>query len=607
MILSRRTLTRGLASTALAAASAAVLFASTGPALAAPPQTAAARHAAAHHPHHATGRPRVTAGHDVIANLFEWPWTSVAGECTNRLGPAGYGAVQVSPPQESVTVANHPWWEVYQPVSYQLTSRMGNRSQFSAMVNACHAAGVKVYADAVINHMTGQGNTGYGGTTFPDKYDYPGLYSSNDFHHYPGDCPESDGQIHNYGSQTEVQECELVSLSDLRTESDYVRGKIAGYLNDLLGLGVDGFRVDAAKHINTNDLAAIESKLTRSAYIFQEVMYGAGDAVQPSQYEGTGSLLEFRYGQTLKSTFGGGNIADLQNFGNSGMEPSGKAVSFVDNHDTQRNGSTLSYKDGTTYTLADEFMLGWNYGTPNVMSSFDFSNNDQSPPADGNGMVSTVSCGNGWECEHRRAQVTGMVGFHNAVAGTGIGNWWSDGSNQIAFSRGDKGFMAIDKEGGTLSRTFATGLPSGVYCDVVHGSVSGGSCTGPTVTVDGSGNAAIQVGAMDSVAIDAASRVGGTSGTTAVTFHVNATTNLGQNVYVVGSIPALGSWDTSRAVPLSAATYPVWAGTAGLPTGTAFQYKYIKKDGNGTVTWESDPNRTATAGGTTMDINDTWR
>ena len=446
-------------------------------------------------------------GPGVIASLFEWPWTSVADECTNVLGPDGYGAVQVSPPQESITVDAHPWWEVYQPVSYQLTSRMGSRDQFAAMVSACHDAGVQVYADAVLNHMTGQGDTGYGGTTFPDKYDYPGLYGSQDFHHYPDDCPQSDGQIHDYGNQTEVQQCELVSLSDLRTESDYVRGTLAGYLNDLIGLGVDGFRLDAAKHVNPDDIAAIESRLTEQTYIYQEVSYGAGEAVQPAQYEQTGSLLEFRYGTSLKSAFDG-RLADLAGLGTSrdpkGMEPSDLAVSFVDNHDTQRNGSTLSYKDGAKYTLANVFLLGWDYGTPKVMSSFAFDDGDQSPPAGADGMVSTVDCANGWVCEHRRPQIVGMVGFHNAVAGTQVANWWDDGSSRIAFGRGDKGFVAINDEAETMTETLQTGLPAGTYCDVTDGAAADGGCTGTTVTVGSDGTAQLTVPPTDAVAIDVA-------------------------------------------------------------------------------------------------------
>jgi alpha-amylase len=547
--------------------------------------------------------------HDVIANLFEWNWPSVASECTNVLGPHGYGAVQVAPPEDSLTRDGHPWWEVYQPGDYDVNSRMGTRAQFTSMVSACHAAGVKVYADAVINHMTGQGSTTYGGRSF-GKYDYPGIYSSADFHHYPGDCPQSDGQIHDYNNFTEVTECELVGLSDLRTESDYVRGKIADYLNDLLGIGVDGFRVDAAKHIGSPDMKAIEGKLSKSAYIYQEVMPGSPGDLAPSAFEGSGDLLEFVYGQKLKEQFNG-SIANLRSFGQSwGFEPSDKAVVFVANHDTERNGSTLSYKDGSKNTLATIFSLAWGYGTPQVYSGFDFTGSDDSPPSDSSGRVTSTNCASGWQnCLDRT--LGGMVGWHNAVKGTSVANWWSDGANQIAFGRGAKGYVAINNSGSALSRTFATGLPAGTYCDVVGGGVSGGKCTGTAVTVDSSGNATFQVNPGSAVAIDVAAtgQGGGSgSGSVRVTFNENATTAFGQNVYVVGSIPALGNWAPGSAVALSSANYPTWSATVALPTGTAFQYKYIKKNTDGSITWESDPNRSYTTGtGATATINDTWR
>src|SRR5262249_3915507 len=156
---------------------------------------------------------------------------------------------------------------------------------------------------------------------------------------------------------------ELSSLSDLRTETDYVRGEIAGYLNDLLGIGVDGFRVDAAKHIGSPDLKAIEAKLTPSPYIHPEGMPGRPGDPAPRAFDGSGDLLEFVYGQKLKEQFNG-SIANLQSFGQSwGFEPGDKAVVFVANHDTERNGSTLSYKDGAKYQLATIFSLAWGYGT----------------------------------------------------------------------------------------------------------------------------------------------------------------------------------------------------------------------------------------------------
>ncbi len=548
-----------------------------------------------------------TGAHDVIANLFEWNWPSVASECTNVLGPQGYGAVQVAPPEDSLSRDGHPWWEVYQPGDYNINSRMGDRAAFTSMVSACHAAGVKVYADAVINHMTGQGAVTYGGVGF-SKYNYPGIYSSNDFHNYPNDCPQSDDQIHDYNNTTEVTKCELSSLSDLRTESDYVRGKIAGYLNDLLSIGVDGFRVDAAKHIGEGDMQGIEAKLSRSAYIYQEVMPGSPGDSSPGAFEPSGDLLEFVYGQKLKEQFNG-NISNLQSFGQSwGFEPSNKAVVFVANHDTERNGSTLSYKDGAKNKLATIFSLAWGYGTPQVYSGFDFNASDDSPPSDSSGHVTGTNCSSGWQGCLDRA-MGGMVGWHNAVNGTSVANWWSDGANQIAFSRGSKGYVAINNSGSTLSRTFATGLPAGTYCDVVSGGASGGSCTGTAVTVDGSGNASFSVNPGSAVAFDTAvTGSGGGTGSVKVTFNENATTSFGQNVYVVGSIPALGNWAPASAVALSSANYPVWSAAVNLPSGTTFQYKYLKKNSDGSVTWESDPNRSYTTGtGATSTINDSWR
>jgi alpha-amylase len=193
-----------------------------------------------------------------------------------------------------------------------------------------------------------------------------------------------------------------------------------------------------------------------------------------------------------------------------------------------------------------------------------------------------------------------------------MGNWWTDGNNQVAFSRGSAGFVAINREGGSLTRTFSTGLAAGTYCDVIHGDVSGTTCTGPTVTVNSAGQATITVAAMDAVAIHAGSLVtgGGGGGPTQVqvTFHENATTFFGQNVFVVGSIPALGNWDPNAAIALSAATYPVWAATATLPASTTFQYKYIKKNPDGSVTWESDPNRAfGTPASGAVTLNDSWR
>ncbi|MEU8367619.1 alpha-amylase [Micromonospora tulbaghiae] len=435
----------------------------------------------------------------VIVQLFEWNWTSVAAECTSTLGPKGYGYVQVSPPQEHVN--SSPWWVSYQPVSYRIESRKGTRAQFQSMVNTCHAAGVKVIVDAVVNHMSGQdnGGTGWAGSSY-GHYNYPGVYSAQDFH-YCGRNGNND--IANYNDRYEVQNCELVNLADLKTESEYVRGRLAAYLNDLLSLGVDGFRLDGSKHMPAADIAAIKAKLSRSAYLVQEVIYGAGEPIQPTEYTGNGDVHEFRYGKDLARMFNNERLAYLKNFGESwGYLSSAKAVVFTDNHDTQREGGVLTYRNRGTYALANAFMLAWPYGTPAVMSSFTYSGRDQGPPADGSNRITNVTCYSGWECEHRWPVIANMVGFRNATEGAGVSNWYDNGYQHIAFSRTGKGYLTINDEDSAVNgRSYQTGLPAGRYCDVVHGTFSNGSCSGPVITVDSSGWFAANVPAHDAIAI----------------------------------------------------------------------------------------------------------
>lgn len=101
-----------------------------------------------------------------FVHLFEWKWTDIADECENFLGPKGFDAVQISPPYEHINLDT--WWARYQPVSYQLISRSGNEAQLQDMVNRCHAVGVKIYADLVINHTAAwnSGGTGSAGTNW---------------------------------------------------------------------------------------------------------------------------------------------------------------------------------------------------------------------------------------------------------------------------------------------------------------------------------------------------------------------------------------------------------------------------------------------------------
>jgi alpha-amylase len=480
---------------------------------------------------------RAAAG-DVFVHLFEWPWPDIAAECEFVLGPAGFKAVQISPPQEHAVVAGAPWWQRYQPVSYSVDrSRSGTRAQFIDMVNRCGAAGVGIYVDAVINHMTANAaGTGSNGTVYT-KYAYPGLYSQADFH---PPCA-----ISNYQDAVNVQQCELLGLSDLDTGSPAVRAKIADYLAGLARLGVAGFRIDAAKHMLATELDSIVNRVNRTLadegrplpYWFAEVIGTEGEPIKETDYFGLGyasggavDITEFGFGGVGDKFLGSGGqrISQLNPGGPAGSQfspaawglmPADKAVVFLENHDTQR-GSGIGYRQPAAFRLANVWMLAQPYGYPSILSGYAFDRNtqagdDMGPPSDASGATNPVSCAASlesapvgqWVCEHRDPYIARMVAFRRAVAGMPVSNWWDNGANAIAFSRGTAGFVAISREGAPVAAAVATGLPAGSYCDVLTGGRSGAACVGTRVEVDAGGAVQLNLAPNTAIAIHAGTRL----------------------------------------------------------------------------------------------------
>jgi predicted alpha/beta superfamily hydrolase len=88
-----------------------------------------------------------------------------------------------------------------------------------------------------------------------------------------------------------------------------------------------------------------------------------------------------------------------------------------------------------------------------------------------------------------------------------------------------------------------------------------------------------------------------------VTFTQVTNTAYGQSVFVVGSIPQLGNWSVTAAVKLvpgnCTSSNCVWTATIGIPEGTSYEYKFVKRDDCATclsnaanVVWEPGANRT---------------
>lgn len=97
----------------------------------------------------------------------------------------------------------------------------------------------------------------------------------------------------------------------------------------------------------------------------------------------------------------------------------------------------------------------------------------------------TGHCVNGWVCEHRWPEIRNMVKFRNAVGHAPLEWWWDNGYSQIAFCRGNRGFIAINNGNDRMEQELHTCLPEGVYYDVISDGRTGRTPTEVVVNKDG--------------------------------------------------------------------------------------------------------------------------
>ncbi|XP_039956077.1 uncharacterized protein LOC120771885 [Bactrocera tryoni] len=346
-----------------------------------------------------------------IVQLFEWKFADIATECAQFLGPQGYAGVQVSPVAEHLVVRTksmqQPWWERYQPLSFQIVSRSGGEVEFQQMTQACNAAGVRVYVDVVLNHMAGAYNhatasgqqllEGYAGSTAnASSYEFTALPFTSRHFHKP--CT-----LTNYMDAHVVRNCELNGWPDLNHYRLDVRANLTEFLNRLVDLGVAGFRVDSAKYIWPIDIKllfqgvknlnseAFDFPETARPFVYQDVVDLGVDSVSKTEYSSYGMVTDYLYAAVLANIINGrAPLSTLINWGPAmGFLPHQQALVFVDSHDGQRDRNLLganqliSYKQPRKYIIATAFMLAHPYGrVKRIMSSYYFAAQipEQGPP-----------------------------------------------------------------------------------------------------------------------------------------------------------------------------------------------------------------------------------
>lgn len=418
----------------------------------------------------------------VFVQLFEWPWKSVAEECERYLGPSGFSAVQVSPPTEHVSLGNHPWWERYQPVSHRLESRSGSEQEFVEMVRRCKAAGVDVYADVVLNHMTStkEKNVGFAGSPY-GRYEYPGLFGYNDFHHCRG---TEDSGIKDYSSIWEIQTCELLGLHDIDTGNASVQNKLADLMKRLLKMGVAGFRVDASKHMAAHEIGEILGKVPGNFYVVHELITGPGEPVAVEPYLPSGDVNVFPYAYGIGMAVRGGDLTSLLQLPSKFGVPSDKAVTFLENHDLERRPLdeplALFVADKEQHQLARAFLLTFPYGYPQIYSGFYFNGDyDKGPAVDQRGLTLPVldrsgNCVAPWTCAHREHGVRELVQFRNHTANEFYASdVFQPKRSILAYGRGSKGHVILNGGNSWETVKTKTRLQPGRYCSLLDSNFCG--------------------------------------------------------------------------------------------------------------------------------------
>src|SRR5699024_4129490 len=148
--------------------------------------------------------------------------------------------------------------------------------------DTCADQRVRIYVDAVINHMTGpqeDSSTGSAGTTW-EQYEYPDLFGGGEASYTYDDFGPCYDTIENWDDKDEVQNCELLDVGELNTGSSHGQDQIVRNVNEMFDLGVGGLRVDATMQRSEPDVEAIFAQLddvprwAGQPHVYHEVIRG---------------------------------------------------------------------------------------------------------------------------------------------------------------------------------------------------------------------------------------------------------------------------------------------------------------------------------------------
>ena len=407
--------------------------------------------------------------------LHAWNWSyNTIKENMATIARCGYTAVQTSPIQQSKSTVKNgawssDWYMLYQPVSFSIAadSYLGTKEEFAEMCQEAENYGVKVVVDIVVNHL-GNDTTGHGYSERIEEYE-PEIYNNRSTYFHNSNQNVSDTNA------TTVTQYMLSDLPDLNTGNDYVQSRVISLLKECIDCGADGFRFDAAKHIETPDDGTVASnfwpnvlsaateyaktKNNENLFYYGEILNTPGGGRSYDSYTKYMSITDSNYSTNLLNKLGAGMKKTIKNNFNYSFSNDGtKAVVWPESHDT--------YADKTTMSTQQERL--------NRLYAFEASRGGASTLYFARPSAITAMGEMGSKA-WKSAEVAAVNGFSNAMVGEN--ETVSFQPEFLMVERGNKGAVvisatAVREEKEIEIKAFA--IADGTYIDQV---------TGRTVTV----------------------------------------------------------------------------------------------------------------------------
>ena len=432
-------------------------------------------------------------------HAFEWSFKTIM-ENIPDIAKAGYTSIQTEPivkikDNRKLGTGNWylNWYYVYQPTDMSIGNYVvGSEDEFKEMCKMAHQYGLRIIVDSVSNHFT-------------SDFDVIAKKWQNKAYFH------EDKQISDYNNREDCTQHKLSGLWDLNTQDDTVTQGMADLLKQTVADGADGFRYDAAKHIELPDEVFGGKKSNYwntilkngSQYQYGEVLEDAN--VREADYANLfnsssprgGGITDSSYGHEVRNAVQFKNLG-ASHFTSHSKVTEDKSVNWVESHDNFANGEANIPQE-----LSDEWIkYGWAGVTAqkNGMSLF-FDRPYKDGGTYGTGGVGTYADGSGPFTENSKLgdagsdlwkdpEVVAVNHFRNAMVGedSSVSNCGDDNCLMVeryAGSVAQDGMVVANANGAEKNLAGqSTKLANGTYTDEVTGStitVSGGKVTSGSV------------------------------------------------------------------------------------------------------------------------------